>query len=730
MSENLPHYSFPILSRQEASLKLDEEITRFFENLKFKQESDYEKIDLEEQEKELDMEFFLKQQLCVSIPPFRRQIVAPAGMGKTWSVARNLAECKGMIIWYMVPTQRLAREVAKTIKKYISPENVLIYKGRDKENCDRHSLANKLGRKGLSIQDNLCKQEDELCPYFETCPYQQQKQTFADLENPSRDQPPKIIITTHNYLTLGNVLPKPDLVIVDENHRGVFVEITGKQNKKQDEIEPKDLRLHQIIKAGQKNTNGYEGYLKTVKLIASAMREDSTDFLRLLKRENGFDLTSAKEHIREIIKSNKSDLSPQKPDNVLRKMVANSQIPLLERIRKFFTKLEKELEMSRQTAMGISFDPDLETIRLYSLKANVIPKTVPVLIIDASADLEINRIVWGKYLDSVEIRTERNAEVIQVRQLTFSKASLGFSQNRDDKRLTEAADFINGLTEEETIKGIVVIGSLAVEKKLSPLLNKDIKTAHFNNLRGSNEFENCDTVVIIGREEPMPEIIEAEARAFLSDTSQSLFTAPHYVPETRYRRLRNGKAERETVRRHPDNFAQRILEQVREREIEQAIDRLRLIHNEKPKKVFILSSIILDLTVDKSLTWKHLAETTKMHNLIKRSQENGFLPLSGNEIARLHDDLWGTSDAAKSYLKRNGGIKWVEKLIINYKGNDPLNTHLIEYRRKGQRGKPSKAFVFAEKSAIHAVLEGNVGNATQFKIIASYGENKGNNNHD
>ena len=39
----------------------------------------------------------------------------------------------------------------------------------------------------------------------------------------------------------------------------------------------------------------------------------------------------------------------------------------------------------------------------------------------------------------------------------------------------------------------------------------------------------------------------------------------------------------------------------------QAIDRLRLIHNEKRKTVYILCNIPLDLPIDELVTWKQLS---------------------------------------------------------------------------------------------------------------------------
>ena len=57
----------------------------------------------------------------------------------------------------------------------------------------------------------------------------------------------------------------------------------------------------------------------------------------------------------------------------------------------------------------------------------------------------------------------------------------------------------------------------------------------------------------------------------------------------------------------------------------QAIDRLRLIHNEKLKTVFILCSIPLDLPVDELLTWKQ-----RLSDALAQCDERGWdaLPLA------------------------------------------------------------------------------------------------------
>ena len=55
---------------------------------------------------------------------------------------------------------------------------------------------------------------------------------------------------------------------------------------------------------------------------------------------------------------------------------------------------------------------------------------------------------------------------------------------------------------------------------------------------------------------------------------------------------------------HFDPRCQAMLEQIREAEMVQAIDRVRPIFNHR--KVFVLNSLPLDLTVDRTLTWSEL----------------------------------------------------------------------------------------------------------------------------
>ena len=78
-----------------------------------------------------------------------------------------------------------------------------------------------------------------------------------------------------------------------------------------------------------------------------------------------------------------------------------------------------------------------------------------------------------------------------------------------------------------------------------------------------------------------------------------------YVLQTRGRRMRDPDAPNVVEAQvHFDPRCQAMLEQVREAEMVQAIDRVRPIFNHR--KVFVLNNLPLDLTVDRAMTWPEL----------------------------------------------------------------------------------------------------------------------------
>jgi hypothetical protein len=94
--------------------------------------------------------------------------------------------------------------------------------------------------------------------------------------------------------------------------------------------------------------------------------------------------------------------------------------------------------------------------------------------------------------------------------------------------------------------------------------------------------------------------------------------------------MRDGSRRQGRVRVHPDRRVQAVVEQVREAEMVQAIDRLRLIHSPREKMVFILCNIPLDIPVDELMTWRELAGDDRLEQTLALCEEKGWdtLPLA------------------------------------------------------------------------------------------------------
>jgi hypothetical protein len=122
--------------------------------------------------------------------------------------------------------------------------------------------------------------------------------------------------------------------------------------------------------------------------------------------------------------------------------------------------------------------------------------------------------------------------------------------------------------------------------------------------------------------------------------------------------MRDGSTQSVKVKVHPDRRVQAVVEQAREAEMLQAIDRLRLIHSPRKKIVCILCNIPLDIPVDELVTWRELVGDGRLAQALEACEKNGWdaLPLAAAELARLFPELWGTEKAAEQWS-----------------GNSPLN---------------------------------------------------------
>jgi hypothetical protein len=166
------------------------------------------------------------------------------------------------------------------------------------------------------------------------------------------------------------------------------------------------------------------------------------------------------------------------------------------------------------------------------------------------------------------------------------------------------------------------------------------------------------------------------------------------------------------VQVHFDARCQTVLEQIREAEMIQAIDRVRPVFNRR--KIFVLNNLPLDLTVDRALTWPEM----RPGNFVLAFAREGVLPLSGVDLTRCFPDLWRSEKVAEDalrWLRKTPGELQIDLLFgrIRVFCGEPLKA---TYRRKGQRGPLASALVRSSLPNPRAALEGMVGELVEFHM--------------
>ena len=105
----------------------------------------------------------------------------------------------------------------------------------------------------------------------------------------------------------------------------------------------------------------------------------------------------------------------------------------------------------------------------------------------------------------------------------------------------------------------VMKNETADRAKLLPTL------AHYNKIRGRDEWKHHDTVIVVGREEPRPIDVDRVARAIWADDPRPLnfVKSGRFVEVSRGYRLSDGSRKGVMTSIHPDPRPQRVLELIR-----------------------------------------------------------------------------------------------------------------------------------------------------------------------
>ncbi|WP_340124178.1 hypothetical protein [Methylobacter svalbardensis] len=617
-------------------------------------------------------------------------ISAPAGIGKTRIVLEHVASAATKkFIEYYVPTHQLANEVMDTLLKINPKLKVTVIRGRthvDKNHagsiapCKKSDLIQSIQDYGYNIYESVCQD----CKHFYNCEYLDQ---FTD--------DIQIRIFTHKYLQLGRGLDKkiPDMAIIDE---GFF---TGMINNR-------------VTTLG--TIENYIGNKKLTDVICESL-SSKRPVLAKLRKTFGDDVISELDcAIKQVLPSLPEVTA--KTDAAKIKQKLGHGLKERQILAVMFEQLKTEIQAFPARKHSI-------TVRLVNDKVEIACRHeldrfkkvsgesiayVPVLCIDADFSQKVAK-VFLPGIKRTKLSVGRNAYITQIYSTTNAKSR--FTPRKNAAKGGRESDAAK--THIKNVQGIIdnvcsdygkalivgyqdLVGNEKTGIKSKVVLPKGSESVHFGALRGLNKFKDLNTAIIIGRNQLPLDVLESQAAALWWDSPNELvFTGKVSFQQRGYRLRDTDKKLGVLVMVCADDRAQLLQELQRESESLQAIDRLRLIHNDEIKNVFLLSNVPLDITVDSLVSFKELKNwKTSIEKALMR-ETNGVLLLGSDYLVKNYPDLFSNLSMVKNKVGAAGLARKMEdikrsasSLVFNKK-----EYNLVSFRVKGEKGNNRKALV-------------------------------------
>jgi hypothetical protein len=645
------------------------------------------------------------------------------GTGKSRTVIERIAEQKGDVsVWFMVPTLEKAEEQKAEYETVAKPTSLKAYVVRGRgapdphmENetmCPRHEVVNRAAAMGVKVQEEIC---DGGCPLrYTPCGFQRQAVIL-------RERSVGLYLMASDYLWLPCPAPRADYIIADESVIQKASEIVSFDPARiMDDDKwsiPKDLDTSLELRG-------------TALKVRDAITKAPGKELKFL-RDHDVTMAELRDCVDHLRRKEEAvpDVSGHMTDREISDRLDIVDAREIMKVYKLFQQTVREFDQPRDRLNSVGYNPDYTTkvegeverqprVFVSDVRRPRLRKEIAGLCLDGTGSLSLNQKIFGEHMTEARFAAPRDAVVYQVTNKAFSRQSItGTDRNGNPinaQKMHEAKELRAQIIEFLSLlpgKVLLVSYKAAIEA-LKDDLPEHVETAHFGALRGLNSFEHCETVVVMGRQQPSAQAIETMTRPYTATDAEPFIPFGEYVPQCRGLRLRDPEAQNLVEAQvHPDPRCQEILEQVREAEMVQAVDRVRPIFNHR--RVFVLNSLPLDLTVDRVMTWLELRPS----NFVRAFARFGVLPISIPDLFRLFNDLWPSRAAVGKALER---LKTSDKTQIDTLfGKCRMFFPTVRkgtYRRKGAHGPLAGLLVRSDLPDPKAVLEGMVGEVTEFTI--------------
>ncbi len=703
------------------------------------------------------LDYIPASRVTESTPISRVLLSGAQGVGKTAAcVGRDgepgiLHSAGGLVSVVFEPSHVMAEQARNDYEGNAPPEAPpsVIVRGRKSPNPDRPgetmcrlgAVAGRLAEAGVSVPKTLC----EKCPFYDDCSYLEQGRRIEEM---AAGPAGVVLFAPHDFAWLGmpGIGVEADLVIFDERPRHYGVTIT--EITLEELAAPLKYIPPQLTAPGAANDSQADAlavnlqHIQPLKIALRDAARDRPDAMLAALREGGFDRDRIKAAIagledfeddsaeRAVHRSMKEHrFSGREADQLearLTDALDAQDLKNIRALRQVFAAVSKEIDLPRDASVGFFFEAESsgKPARVVASRLRKSAISRPdgrgaFLHIDGTADAEMAQ-GWFGEMDVQHHPVERSPAERgdRVEQVVGRQFHTGGLVNATYTGAW-AADYAE---QNESIVAALKPGALFVAPKaalaaLGDRIPATVATAHFGALRGRNDWEGCDEIVLLRADQPAPAAVERIARAFAA-TDPGPFKSlvkSQYPTEQRGIRTRSGPAHPVEVAHHPDPWGDRVLRQIRDAEMIQAIDRLRLIFRTRPVSIRVLASVALDLTVD---VVSSFAEFAAGGSRVERAlRDVKVVPLERLEAARLLPGIWSYPDAAKRDLALFGQ-SLNKGLYLDFA--QIRNLVRVAYAvapSPGGRKRVHEAIVAGSATEARALLERLTGQLAHFEVL-------------
>lgn len=606
--------------------------------------------------------------------PARLQITGPVGSGKTSAVEAIIRDSAEVVmreledeapelslnIFFASGLTDKAAETADEIPGAIvlrgagSPDpNV-----NGKTMCWRPDMAQKV-QAAQGVLSSVCQK----CPFQYKCGYRSQAAEVREIEGT-----PGIRVFTgpHEFLHYpSQVKGGWDLVIVDERYKAegaksakgvsiiaapldwsgfVYVpddkdpdpeSLVDDRGRLKIDIEPEfvDAARRSIRKAIKGNEHRILGAIRDIPIEGR------------LERVNLTTLRRCRDFFRRTFEATKPfsagapDFEPGALDEEIIEYIEDNTDPRLSFLERFFDSLVAEYEAPREQSNTVRIEGNKVVLRGIKTPTKV-GKGTPILLLDATAKLHLNRKIWGDDLSEVRINIESRVSATQLIRKSWTKKSFVHERSGTWK-LDDIAAVINRYPNS------FVAAPKAVREALEPKLGNTILTGHYANLRGLNAFSDCKTGFVVCDPMVPPGAVLDLALAYGAGDEQAYYL-PSYVDEERRFRMRDRDRVVTARCKVADNPALEMYREILvDDEMLQAIGRVRGFWNERT--VYILSNRPYDQTLEDVVYWDTFAYGDK-GSLALAERSPNFVVDSPSWVVERFPELTKTRSVASTML--------------------------------------------------------------------------------